>query len=58
MSRAGAAPRLNRLHTRKAKPTTPIELLRTDIRATTFVGRETYFGSSRTARRITVHRPI
>ncbi len=37
--RAGAKLALNRLHTRKADPTTPIELLRTDIRATNFVGR-------------------
>jgi hypothetical protein len=38
--RAGAQLSLNRLHTRKATPTIPIELLRTDIRATTLVGRE------------------
>lgn len=37
---AGATLRLDRLHTRKADPTTPIELLRSDIRATTLVGRE------------------
>jgi hypothetical protein len=38
--RAGAELKLNRLHTRKADPATPIELLRTDMRATAFVGRE------------------
>jgi hypothetical protein len=37
--RAGASLALNRLHCRRAAPTTPIELLRTDLRATTFVGR-------------------
>jgi hypothetical protein len=37
---AGARLRLNRLHTRKAAPATLIELLRTDTRATTFIGRE------------------
>ncbi|MFL5288490.1 MAG: hypothetical protein ACJ8AW_47935 [Rhodopila sp.] len=39
ITQAGATLRLDRLHTRKAKPATPIELLRTDVRATTFVGR-------------------
>jgi tetratricopeptide (TPR) repeat protein len=39
--RAGAELSLSRLHNRRAEPQTTIELLRTDIRATKFVGRET-----------------
>ncbi|WP_114913236.1 tetratricopeptide repeat protein [Acidibrevibacterium fodinaquatile] len=39
--RAGEALALSLLHARKAKPTTTLEVLRTDLRATTLVGRET-----------------
>jgi hypothetical protein len=39
--RAGAELSLARLHTRRAEPKTLIELLRTDVRATKLVGRET-----------------
>jgi hypothetical protein len=38
--RGGARLALQRLHNRKTTPTTPIELLRTDVRATMLVGRE------------------
>lgn len=36
---AGARLKLDRLHAQKAEPTSAIELLRTDVRATTLVGR-------------------
>ena len=40
ITRGGASLALQRLHSRRADPTSLIELLRTDIRATTLAGRE------------------